>query len=300
MRPNLTCIITLCLLSLILSCGDDQDEPSIDIVKASTESPKDESGVPDADNLAQMDPLVETDQDLDLGEEIDPPEAEVVEPAMNPRQVAIVEVLERMRDGYEKEDLDLYLSAFWIDGFHYTSDMATPEDRFDDLIIDELKREAQSTARVFKNFQNIGLEIFTPAEITNAAPERIDAMAHYRIQAFVNDGHALEGGFLAWYAEGDARFTFEFREEEWRITTWFDDAFNAQAIEVFNKGIKLEAAVNPIDKLVFYMGRDKKSILEERRRESSHGVFNRSSHFHLIPLERERADSVCIQTTRQR
>lgn len=246
MRPNLTCIITLCLLSLILSCGDEEDEPSIDMVKPSTDNTEAKATDPKVNDLTIADAVEERVQD--------PPEAEVVEPDVDPIQEAIDDVLERMRDGYAKEDLDLYLSAFWIDGFQYTSDMATPEDRFDDLIIDELKREAQSTARVFKNFQNIGLEIFTPAEITNAAPERIDAMAHYRIQAFVNDGHALEGGFLAWYAEGDARFIFEFREEEWRITTWFDDAFNAQAIEVFNKGIKLEAAVNPIDKLVSTWG----------------------------------------------
>lgn len=257
MRPNLTCIITLCLLSLILSCGDDQDEPSIDIVKASTESPKDESGVPDADNLAQMDPLVEPDQDLDLGEEIDPPEAEVVEADMNPIQDAIDEVLERISEGYENEDLDLYLSAFWIDGFHYTSDMATPHDRFDDVTIDELKREGQSAARVFENFQNIGLKIFRPAQIIDAAPERIEAMTHYRIQAFVNDGHALEGGFLAWYAEGDARFTFEFRQEEWRITKWSDDAFDAQAILIFNEGIKPEVVVNPINKVASTWGRIK-------------------------------------------
>lgn len=238
MRPNLTCIITLCLLSLILSCGDDEDEASLNIVKATTESPEDEVTIPDPDDLIIADPVVEHDQ-----------EAELVEPEVNPIQETIDDVLERMRDGYEKEDLDLYLSAFWIDGFHYTSDMATPEDRFDDVIIDELMREGQSATRVFEKFQNIGLEIFTPAEITNATPEQIDAIVHYRIQAFVNDGHALEGGFLAWYAEGDARFTFEFREDEWRITKWIDHAIDAQAIQVFNKGIKLRGAVNPIDKL---------------------------------------------------
>lgn len=249
MRPNLTCIITLCLLSLTLSCGDDEDEPSMDIVNTPTESPTDEAIVADAANVTPVDHIEKPVQEPDIAEEIAPPEAEVVEPDMNLMQVAIDEVLEHMRDGYEKEDLDLYLSAFWIDGFHYTSDMATPEDRFDDVIIDELMREGQSATRVFEKFQNIGLEIFTPAEITNATPEQIDAIVHYRIQAFVNDGHALEGGFLAWYAEGDARFTFEFREDEWRITKWIDHAIDAQAIQVFNKGIKLRGAVNPIDKL---------------------------------------------------
>ena len=221
MRPNLFCIVSLCLMSLILSCGDDEDEPSIDIVTAPTESPKVEAAIPDADNLATTNPVVEHVQ-----------EREVVEPEADPIQKAIDGVLQRMRDGYEKEDLDLYLSAFWIDGFRYTSDMATAHIRIDDEIFDEFKQEAKSAARVFARFQDIGLQFLNPAQIVSEAPEQIEAMTHYRIQAFVNDGHALEGGFLAWYAEGDARFTFEFREEEWRITKWLDDAYDVQEILV--------------------------------------------------------------------
>ena len=243
MRPYLTCIITLCLLSLILSCGDDEDEPSLDIVKTTTEIPEDGVTISDPDDLIIAEPVVEHDQ-----------EPELVEPEVNPIQVAIDDVLERMRDGYAKEDIDLYLSAFWKDGFQYNSDLTTPHDIFDDVIFDILNLEAQSAARVFARFQDIGVQISRPAQITNAAPDQIEAMTHYRIQAFANDGHALDGGFLAWYAEGDARFTFELREDEWRITQWFDDAFNAQAIHHFNRGIKPEAAVNPIDKLFSVWG----------------------------------------------
>lgn len=249
MRPNLTCIITLCLLSLILSCGDDEEELSIDMVKPSTDNTEAEATDPKVNDLAIADPVEEHVQD--------PAEPEVLEPEVDPIQEAIDGVLERMREGYENEDLDLYLSAFWKDGFRYISDMATPHDRFDDVIFDELKLEGQSAAGVFAHFQDIGVQILCPAQITNAAPERIEAMTHYRIQAFANDGHALEGGFLAWYAEGDVRFTFEFREEEWRITKWLDEAFDVQAIQIFNRGIKPEVAVNPIDKLVSTWGRIK-------------------------------------------
>ena len=195
MRPNLFCIVFLCLLSLILSCSDDEEVPLIDIVKEPTVSPEGEAAVPDTDDLMMTDPAPDA-------EERDPPEPEVVKPNVDPIQDAIDGVLDRMREGYEKEDLDLYLSAFWVDGFRYISDMATPHDRFDDVIIDDLKREAQSAAHVFENLQNIGLQIFRPAQIINAAPERIEAMTHYRIQAFANDGHALVGGFLEWFAEG--------------------------------------------------------------------------------------------------
>lgn len=246
MRLNLFCIVSLCLMSLILSCGDDEDEPAIDIVKTPTENPKVEAAIPDADDLAIDEPVEDQVQ-----------EPEIVEPEVDPIiQEAVDDVLERMRDGYEKEDLDLYLSAFWIDGFRYTSDMATPHDRFDDVIFDELQREGESAARVFAQFQDIGLQIFRPAQIINASPKRIEAMTHYRVQAFANDGHALEGGFLAWYAEGDARFTFEFREEEWRITKWLDEAFHPQQIQMLFliKDVKPNAGINPAGKLASTWG----------------------------------------------
>lgn len=246
MKLNLFCIVSLCLMSLILGCGDEGDETAIDVVKTPTESPKVEAAIPDADNLAIAEPV----EDQVRG-------PEVVEPEADPIQEAIDGVLQRMRDGYEKEDLDLYLSAFWIDGFRYTSDMATPHDRFDDVIFDELKSEGQSAARVFAQFQDIGLQIFRPAQIINAAPERIEAMTHYRIQAFVNDDHALAHGFLAWYAEGDCRLTFELRDEEWRITRWLDEAFAPQQMLFLIKNVEPNAGINPAGKLVSIWGQIK-------------------------------------------
>lgn len=243
MRLNLFGIVSLCLMSLTLSCGDDEDEPSIDVVMAPTESLKVEAGIPDADNLDIADPAEEHVQ-----------EPEVFEPEIDPIQEAIDDVLERMRDGYEKEDLDLYLSAFWIDGFRYTSDMATAHDRIDDEIFEEFKQEAKSAARVFVRFQDIGLQFLNPAQIVSEAPEQIEAMTHYRIQAFVNDGHALEGGFLAWYAEGNARFTFELRDEEWRITEWLDEAFDPQEIRFLVRGVKPKGGFNPAGKLATIWG----------------------------------------------
>ena len=247
MRPNLFCIVFLCLLSLILSCSDDEEVPLIDIVKEPTGSPEGQAAVPNTDDLMMTDPAPDD-------EERDPPEPEVVKPDVDPIQDAIDGVLDRMREGYEKEDLDLYLSAFWVDGFRYISDMATPQDRFDDVIFDDLNFEAQSAAHVFENLQNIGLQIFRPAQIINAAPDRIEAMTHYRIQAFANDGHALVGGFLEWFAEGDSRFTFELREENWRITEWLDKAFDPRAIQLLVKDIKPKAGVNPTGKLASTWG----------------------------------------------
>ena len=161
------------------------------------------------------------------------PEVEGVDEA---RLDAIDGVLERLREGYENENLELYLSAFWMEGFEYTSDMGTFADPFDDVIFEELKDEGKSAARVFAMYQDIELELSFPAHIINAVPKRIEALNHYRIQGFANEGHVLEGGFLGWFAEGDNKFIFELRQGEWRITKWRDEAFDAE---------KIRAGINP-------------------------------------------------------
>lgn len=153
---------------------------------------------------------------------------------------AIDGVLERLREGYQNEDLELYLSAFWVEGFQYTSDMGTPADPFDDVTFDKLKDEGKSAGRVFAQFQAIEMELSHPIHIISAAPKRIEAMNHYRIQGFVNEGHALEGGFLGWFAEGDNRLIFEFRQGEWRITKWLDNAFNVEMIKIANNVVQPE------------------------------------------------------------
>ena len=153
---------------------------------------------------------------------------------------AINGVLERLREGYQNEDLDLYLSAFWREGFQYTSDMGTLADPFDDVMFEELKDEGKSAARVFAMYRDIELELSFPAHIVNAVPKKVEALNHYRIQGFVNEGHALESGFLGWFAEGNNKFTFEFRQGEWRITKWLDDAFNAEMIKIANNVVQPE------------------------------------------------------------
>ena len=51
---------------------------------------------------------------------------------------------------------------------------------------------------------------------------------------------SLEGGFIGWFAEGDNRLTFEFRQGEWRITKWLDDAFNAEMVKIANNVVQPE------------------------------------------------------------
>ena len=147
----------------------------------------------------------------------------------------ISQVLKRWREGYENEDVETYMSAFWADGFRWTSDMGTDHDTTDDVEFDDIREERESAIRVFGKYQDIEIEIEEPPQVElNADQTRAEVRAHYRIQGFVADGVSLEGGYTGWYAEGDNLFIFEYRSNEWRITEWIDEAFSEAEIKQAN------------------------------------------------------------------
>ena len=155
--------------------------------------------------------------------------------------VLINQVLKNWREGYQSEDLDRYMSAFWEDGFLYVSDMGTMDDKTDDVIFDDIRDERDSAQRVFARFQDIEIELSEPPEIQlNADRTRAEVRNHYRIQGFVADGDSLEGGYTGWFAEGNNIFTFELRtdqdsdKQEWRITEWKDEAYSEEQIRAAN------------------------------------------------------------------
>ena len=109
--------------------------------------------------------------------------------------VFINQVLKSWREGYQSEDLDMYMSAFWEDGFLYVSDMGTKDDKTDDVIFDDIRDERDSARRVFASYQDIEIELSEPPEIQlNTDRTRAEVRNHYRIQGFVADGSSLEGG----------------------------------------------------------------------------------------------------------
>ena len=149
--------------------------------------------------------------------------------------LAINAVLKQWREGYELEDVETYINAFWEEGFLYVSDLGTDGDKTDDLLFDDIRDERASAIRVFSQFQDIEIELSVPPEIElNNEGNRAEVRNHYRIQGFVADGESLEGGYTGWFAEGDNLFIFEKREGEWRISEWHDEAFNNEEIRIAN------------------------------------------------------------------
>jgi ketosteroid isomerase-like protein len=149
---------------------------------------------------------------------------------------AINKVLKQWREGYENEDVELYMNVYWKDKFLYVSDMGTDDDTTDDLIFDNWDQERESAIRVFRLYQDIEIEISEPPEIDylDEAHTRAEVKNHYRIQGFIASGESLEGGYTGWFAEGDNRFIFESRSREWRIQEWHDEAFSKEEIAEAN------------------------------------------------------------------
>jgi len=165
-----------------------------------------------------------------------------VEPIQKPPPPEVAEISSVLRDrwkqGYETEDLELYMSSFWKEGFFYWSDMATDNKVDDDVIFDTLEEERDSAIRVFKNYRNIELEISEPPEvkILDDARTKAEVRNHYKIQFYVPEGTSLPGGYEAYYAEGDNIFIFHYRDngkgqKEWRITEWRQNEYTAEEIE---------------------------------------------------------------------
>lgn len=144
-------------------------------------------------------------------------------------------ILDRWRESYETEDVNTYINIFWEASFLYVSDMGTDGDKTDDVEFDDIQQERAAATRVFERFQDIKVELSAPPEVVlNADGTKAEVRNHYRIQFFVSDGYALDGGYSGAYAEGDNLFIFEKRNNQWRIAEWHDEAFNEEEIRISN------------------------------------------------------------------
>ena len=166
-------------------------------------------------------------------------DVEPVEQPLPPEVAEINKVLkDRWKQGYETEDLELYMSSFWEEGYFYWSDYATDDNIDDDIIFDEWEEERDSAIRVFSKYRNIEIEISEPPEVKILSDDetRAEVRNHYKIQLFVPEGTSLPGGYEALYAEGDNIFIFDFRQnssgqEEWRITEWRQNEYTEEEIQ---------------------------------------------------------------------
>ncbi len=150
--------------------------------------------------------------------------------------LAINNVLNRWREGYEIGDIETYMSAYWSEGFRYVGDMGTEGDKTDDTEFDDIREERDAADKVFSEFQDINIQLSSPPEISiDMDKTRSEVRTHYRIQGSVAAGELFQGEFTGWFAEGDNLFIFEKRDGEWRIVEWYDEAYKAEEILIENE-----------------------------------------------------------------
>ena len=150
--------------------------------------------------------------------------------------LAINNVLNRWREGYEIEDIETYMRAYWSEGFRYVGDMGTEGDKTDDTEFDDIREERDAADKVFSEFQDINIQLSSPPEISiDMDKTRSEVRTHYRIQGSVAAGELFQGEFTGWFAEGDNLFIFEKRDGEWRIVEWYDEAYKAEEILIENE-----------------------------------------------------------------
>jgi hypothetical protein len=143
----------------------------------------------------------------------------------------IHQVLKRWHEGYEKKNIEMYMSAFWEKGYLYVSDVGT-DDTTDDIVVNDIQKERDAAMRVFKKFQEIKIEISEPPIFIklNETKEQAEVKIHYRVQIFCPDDKLPEGKFLGYLSEGDSVFTLDLREGEWRIVKWVDQSLSPEEL----------------------------------------------------------------------
>ena len=142
--------------------------------------------------------------------------------------VAIKDVLQyRWLKGLMTEDIDLYMSSYWADGFVYIADLGTQHPD-DDVIFDDIAQERKAMIRIFDRYR-LEMEITFPRSILSLNDDntRYEARSRYEVLAEMEIG-TLEGGYTGMYGSGENRFIFEERlnpetnQLEWRIVEYYD------------------------------------------------------------------------------
>ncbi len=154
--------------------------------------------------------------------EIELPEPDIPQP--------IAKALDRLEQGMEGKDTELYLEAFWADDYSYHSDMTTDDPLVgDDVMFDDIEEERDSVERLFAEYKSFDVE-FGTKEFTEVSAVEYEVRSHYRLLVSIKDGKSLPGGYKKMFAEGENIFTLKKRGNEWRISHWEQEEMSPNEI----------------------------------------------------------------------
>lgn len=129
--------------------------------------------------------------------------------------VTIRELLLTLERGYAEKDVEKYMSVFSGEEYEYVSDMTTPDDPSDDIHLRGAESERRATIRVFKTYENIGLETTDPEIAIDG--DSAEARNDIRIVFVVSkEPHIPE----SYYAASSNIFYLRRIKGEWKIVRW--------------------------------------------------------------------------------
>lgn len=125
---------------------------------------------------------------------------------------------DQWKNSLETYDIEGYMSAIWEDNFFYVSDMGTPDNQDDDLIIRSGQQEREAALNMFNTLDSIQLNLYRNREIEFLS--RTLAIADYDYELKLFSPMPIKTN-----PSGRMIFILELREgTDWRILEWYDFA----------------------------------------------------------------------------
>ena len=127
-------------------------------------------------------------------------------------------IWEQWKGGLENYNIERYMSGIWEDDFFYISDLGTPDNSDDDIVLRGGYEERNGTSKMFDRMQNIDLNLSQHGDIEflNETLTMVDL--DYEMTLVQSDSGEVS------HPSGRMIFILERRENEWRILEWYDKA----------------------------------------------------------------------------
>ena len=137
----------------------------------------------------------------------------------------IRELLLTLEQGYEKRDVEKYISVFSDQEYEYVADMTTPDDPSDDIRLVGAESERRAAIRVFGTYENIDLEMTDPEIKVDG--DSAEAKSEIEILFVTFKRPDVPGSY---YAASSNTFSLRKAKGEWKIVHWKQNDIPAEKL----------------------------------------------------------------------
>ena len=134
-------------------------------------------------------------------------------------------IWDKLIKGYESQDVERYMSAMWEDDFFFISDLGTPDDPSDDIIV-RGQRERELATEMSKIAEDIEVNYSPRSEIQFLSDTIAMAEYDYEAKVLLRVPESKDE-MVSGTEKGDVIIVLERRENaegtgEWRILEWYN------------------------------------------------------------------------------